>query len=93
MNDNIFNNNIKKLQKNKYNFRAVNKLKYYTGSSEKYRPCTGAGCFGAWGAGTTCTGADNVKNGWNQDSESMTGLEFFLCSFFKCKNWLYKRNG
>ena len=27
MNDNIFNNNIKKLQKNKYNFRAVNKLK------------------------------------------------------------------
>ena len=37
MNDNIFNNNIKKLQKNKYNFRAVNKLKDYTGSSEKYK--------------------------------------------------------
>ena len=26
------------------------------------------------------------KNGRNQDSKSMTGLEFFLCSFSKCKN-------
>ncbi|EEU99236.1 hypothetical protein ROSINTL182_08865 [Roseburia intestinalis L1-82] len=40
----------------------------------------------AGGAGTACTGADNVKNGRNQDSKSMTGLEFFLCSFSKCKN-------
>ncbi len=25
------------------------------------------------------------KNGWNQDSESMAGLEFFLCSFSNVK--------
>lgn len=40
-----------------------------------------AGCFGAGGAGTACTGADNVKNGRNQDSKSMTGLEFSYVPF------------
>ncbi|WP_297204216.1 6-hydroxymethylpterin diphosphokinase MptE-like protein [uncultured Brachyspira sp.] len=37
MNNNIFNNNLKELQKNKYNFRAVNKLKDYKSNNEKYK--------------------------------------------------------